>query len=206
MSSKVVIPTNVQVSNLVTLGNVTASNALVTNNVFATNVFATGNVVIFGTQTPGLTTLQVFGNVVISNALTVSNLYLSNATITNNVYVSNAVTTNNVFATNVFASSFLTLVTTGRTTNYTALGSDSYIGMSNGGTVTIPLGSSLVRGKTYTIKDESGLAGTNAAKYTITIQMSGADLLDGQSATVIQLNYAALTIMYTGAPNRWSII
>jgi hypothetical protein len=55
------------------------------------------------------------------------------------------------------------------------------------------------------IKDESGLAGVNAARR-ITIQMSGADLLDGQSTTIIQLNYAALTIMYTGASNRWSII
>ena len=165
------------------IGNAYVSNALTTNNVFATNVFVTNNVFIGGAQS-AYTTLQVIGN----------------------AYVSNALTTNNVFATNVFASSFCTTVLSGRTTNYTALGSDSYIGMANGGTVTIPLGITLARGKTYTIKDESGLAGTNAQRYQITIQMSGADLLDGQSTTIIQLNYAALTITYTGAPNRWSII
>ena len=99
----------------------------------------------------------------------------------------------------------MTTVLTAMATSYVALSTDSYIGMSTGGTVTIPLSTKVSPGKTYMIKDESGLAGVNAARR-ITIQMSGADLLDGQSTTIIQLNYAALTIMYTGASNRWSII
>ena len=100
----------------------------------------------------------------------------------------------------------MTTVLTARATSYAALTTDSYIGMSTGGTVTIPLSTQLSPGKTYTIKDESGLSGTNPTKYQILVQMSGSDLLDGQSTTIIQLNYAALTIMYTGVSNRWSII
>ena len=139
--------------------------------------------------------------VIIPTNVTVSNLYT-----VGNVTASNALVTQNVFTTNVFVSSIFTKVLTGQATNYTALTTDSYIGMSTGGTVTIPPGTQVSAGKTYTIKDESGLAGTNPTNYQITVQMSGTDLLDGQSTTIIQLNYAALTIMYTGVANRWSII
>jgi hypothetical protein len=132
-------------------------------------------------------------------------VWAGNVYASNNVYAANAITTTNVFTTNLFASSVMTSVLTARATSYTAATTDSYIGMSTGGTVTIPLSTQVSKGKTYTIKDESGLAGSNSA-YRITIQMSSPDLLDGQSTTVIALNYSALTIMYTGASNRWSII
>jgi hypothetical protein len=96
-------------------------------------------------------------------------------------------------------------VATALSGSYTATASDTYIGFTGGGTVTIPLGSLLTRGKIFTIKDESGLAGTNTTNI-IKIQMSGTDLLDGYSSVSIQINYAGLNIMWTGANSRWSFI
>jgi len=103
------------------------------------------------------------------------------------------------------SSLIVSQVVTGQSTSYTALSSDSYIGMSNGGTVTIPQGATLTRGKMYTIKDESGKAGTNLA-YNIIIQMSGADTIDGQSNAYVQLGYTSVNLMWTGANNRWVFI
>jgi hypothetical protein len=57
----------------------------------------------------------------------------------------------------------------------------------------------------YTIKDESGKAGTNAA-YNITVQMSGVDTIDGQTSVSIQLAYTSVNMMWTGASNRWVFI
>ena len=103
------------------------------------------------------------------------------------------------------ASIIVAGVATALSGTYTATAADTYIGFTGGGTVTLPLGASLTRGKTFTIKDESGLAGTNTS-YKITIQMSGTDLLDGYSSVSMQLNYAGLNIIWTGANSRWSFI
>jgi hypothetical protein len=103
------------------------------------------------------------------------------------------------------ASVVVSQVVTAQATSYTATSADYYIGMSNGGTVTIPQGATLTRGKVYAIKDESGLAGTNAA-YNIVIQMSGADTIDGQSNAYIQLGWTSVNIMWTGSNNKWSFI
>jgi hypothetical protein len=103
------------------------------------------------------------------------------------------------------ASLVVSQVVTAQSTSYVATSADSYIGMSNGGTVTIPLGATLTRGKMYTIKDESGKAGTNQA-YNIIIQMSGTDLVDGQSSVYIQVAYTAVNVMWTGANNRWVLV
>ena len=96
-------------------------------------------------------------------------------------------------------------VVTAQATSYTATSADSYIGMSNGGTVTLPQGATLTRGKMYTIKDESGKAGTNAT-YNVTIQLSGVDVIDGQTSVSIQLAYTSVNLMWTGANNRWVFI
>ena len=96
-------------------------------------------------------------------------------------------------------------VVTAQSTSYTALSTDSYIGMSNGGTVTMPQGSTLTRGKMYTIKEESGKAGTNQA-YNVIIQMSGLDTIDGQSNAYIQVGYTSVNLMWTGANNRWVFV
>jgi hypothetical protein len=103
------------------------------------------------------------------------------------------------------ASLVVSQVVTAQSTSYTALSTDSYIGMSNGGTVTIPQGATLTRGKMYTVKDESGKAGTNQA-YNIVVQMTGADTIDGQSNAYIQLAYTSVNLMWTGANNRWVFI
>jgi hypothetical protein len=93
-------------------------------------------------------------------------------------------------------------IVTGQSGSYGALVADYYIGMVNGGTVTLPLGSSVTAGKTYVIKDESGLAGTFVAKR-VTIAATSPNLVDGQSTAVLALNYGSLSIMWTGA--AWSI-
>jgi hypothetical protein len=103
------------------------------------------------------------------------------------------------------ASVVVSQVVTAQPTSYTVTNSDYYIGMSNGGTVTLPQGATLTRGKVYTIKDESGLAGTNQI-YNVIIQTSGADKIDGQSNVYIQLAYTAVNVMWTGANNRWVLI
>jgi len=96
-------------------------------------------------------------------------------------------------------------VATALSGTYTATAADTYIGFTGGGTVLMPLGSTLTRGKTFTIKDESGLAGTNTVNI-IKIQMSGSDLLDGYSSVSLQINYSGLNIIWTGANSRWSFI
>ncbi len=83
---------------------------------------------------------------------------------------------------------------------------DYYIGVNSLGngdiTITIPLGELLNKGKLFIIKDESGKGSLNG--YRIIIQMSGSDLLDGHSTTIVALNNAALQILWTGS--RWSIV
>jgi hypothetical protein len=98
--------------------------------------------------------------------------------------------------------STLGAVVTGRTTSYGAGVGDYYIGMSNGQTVNLPIGSSLTAGKQYIIKDESGLAGTFVG-YRVTIASSSPDLIDGQTSLIIALNYGAVNVIWTGS--FWSI-
>jgi hypothetical protein len=87
-------------------------------------------------------------------------------------------------------------------TNSSPGAGDYYVGMTNGGTVTLPYGSSLSAGKQYVIKDESGLAGTYVSKR-VTVAASGADLIDGQGSFVIAINYGAVSVIWTGT--KWSI-
>jgi len=90
---------------------------------------------------------------------------------------------------------------TGQSTNYGAQITDYYIGCSAGPlTVTLPNGATLTAGKQYVIKDESG----NAAVNHITIQPYTGNLIDGSSSVILSINYAALTVYWTGG--RWSIV
>ncbi len=94
-------------------------------------------------------------------------------------------------------------IQTGVSSNYAALATDYYIGVNGTNvTVTLPLGSSVVQGKTYVIKDESGLISTNGL-YQVTVTRSGADLIDGQTAFIIAVNYGAVGVLWTGS--FWSI-
>jgi hypothetical protein len=95
---------------------------------------------------------------------------------------------------------------TGISSNYAALATDYYIGVNGTGTnvtVTLPLGSTVVAGKTYVIKDESGLITSNTA-YRITIATSGSNLIDGSASITVTQSFTALTVFWTGS--FWSII
>lgn len=95
-------------------------------------------------------------------------------------------------------------IQTGISSNYTAQPYDYYIGVNGTGvTVTLPLGSSVVQGKTYVIKDESGLARNNSA-HRVTIAATSPNTLDGSSSVTITQSYTALTFFWTGT--FWSII
>jgi len=95
-------------------------------------------------------------------------------------------------------------IQTGISSNYTAQPYDYYIGVNGTNvTVTLPLGSSVVAGKTYVIKDESGLISSNTA-YRVTIATSGGNLIDGSASITVTQSFTALTVFWTGT--FWSII
>jgi len=94
-------------------------------------------------------------------------------------------------------------IQTNVSSNYAAQPYDYYIGVNGTNvTVTLPLGTSVVQGKTYVVKDESGLINASAL-YRVTVATSGADLVDGQTAFIIALNYGAVGVLWTGT--KWSI-
>jgi hypothetical protein len=106
--------------------------------------------------------------------------------------------TGNIYG-NVFGTTLYSVVT-GLTSNYTALASDYYIGVSGARKVTLPLGSSVPVGKSYVVKDEAG----NASVTSILLQASGSDIIDGNSNVTMALNNISLTTLWTGS--RWSLI
>lgn len=88
--------------------------------------------------------------------------------------------------------------------NYAAQGTDYYIGVNGTGvTVTLPLGSSTYAGKTYVVKDESGLINPNSS-YRFTVASTSPNLIDGTASVTATTSYTALTFLWTGA--FWSII
>jgi hypothetical protein len=95
-------------------------------------------------------------------------------------------------------------IQTGISSNYTAQPYDYYIGVNGTNvTITLPLGTSVVQGKTYVIKDESGLITSNTA-YRLTIATSGSNLIDGSASITVTQSFTALTVFWTGS--FWSII
>ena len=92
-------------------------------------------------------------------------------------------------------------VVMGQTSSYGAQVTDYYIGVNGVGvTVTLPIGASLNPGKTYFIKDESGVALVN----NITVASTVPNLIDGSASVLINRNYMALQVIWTGT--FWSII
>jgi len=78
---------------------------------------------------------------------------------------------------------------------YTAKAGDRVIGVNRAGAVTVTLPSAEVRkGRTYTIKDESGAAATN----NITVATEGSETIDGSATDVISDNYGAKTYYSDG--------
>lgn len=79
---------------------------------------------------------------------------------------------------------------------YTAKGGDRVIGVNRAGTATITLPTAEVRkGRTYTIKDESGAAATN----NITVDTEGSETIDGAATDVISDNYGCVTYYSDGS-------
>ena len=160
------------------------------------------------TGLPGSSIYYIPGVSVGSSASATANLQ-----VTGNIYVSNSVTTQNVFATRYYgdggllsniASQSAGGTQTNISSNYTALVTDYYIGVNGTNvTITLPLGTSVVQGKTYVIKDESGQITSNTA-YRVTIATSGGNLIDGQTSITMTQSYTALTVFWTGL--FWSII
>ena len=90
------------------------------------------------------------------------------------------------------------------TASYSAQVTDYYIGVNGTGvTVTLPVGSTTYVGKTYVIKDESGLVTPNSS-YRFNVVPSGSDTIDGSVSLTVTVSYTALTFLWTGS--IWSII
>jgi hypothetical protein len=95
-------------------------------------------------------------------------------------------------------------IQSGISSNYAVAATDYYIGVNGTNvTVTLPIGTSVVQGKTYVIKDESGLITSDIA-YRVTIATSGGNLIDGSASITITQSRTALTLFWTGL--FWSII
>jgi hypothetical protein len=87
------------------------------------------------------------------------------------------------------------------TSSYSIQPTDYYIGCNGAGiSLTLPVGSSVIVGKTFVIKDESGQASANR----IIINVSGSNTIEGSSSVSININYMSLSILWTGA--KWSVI
>ncbi len=63
--------------------------------------------------------------------------------------------------------------------------------------VTLPPGSSQTYGRTVTIKDGKGDAGSN----NITITAAGSDTIDGSATYVVGINYGSVELMWNG--DQW---
>ena len=79
---------------------------------------------------------------------------------------------------------------------------DYYLGCNTSAPVTLNLPDAALAGsgKKMIIKDETGLASTNP----ITIDPSGAQLIDGQSNYILQVNYESVSIVSDGS--QWLIV
>lgn len=79
----------------------------------------------------------------------------------------------------------------------TLTGDDYWLGVTDTSvarTVTLPTAVGRV-GKAFVVKDESGLAGTNA----ITVDGSGSETVDGSSSVSISANYGSVRLMSDGS-------
>lgn len=87
--------------------------------------------------------------------------------------------------------------------SYTILTTDYIIGVTSTAsvrTLTLPTVAAAGIGRTYVIKDESGLCGTNS----ITIDGNGSETIDGALTYVMNVNYQSVTLYCTGA--AWMVV
>lgn len=86
--------------------------------------------------------------------------------------------------------------------DYTVLPNDHIIGVTDTSMpriITLPPAASVEAGRVYSIKDESGLAGTN----NITVLPDGAELIDGAASYLVTTNYGSVSVYCDGA--NWMI-
>jgi hypothetical protein len=85
---------------------------------------------------------------------------------------------------------------------YAALDTDYYIGVSYAGPVLIQLPSEPDQGKTVIVKDASGFASYENRKITV-VGATGSDTIDNEASAIINVNNGALQFIYK---NGWRII
>jgi hypothetical protein len=144
-------------------------------------------------------TVDTYGRVTLGANVSIPGVSTYDGIYSNLVQVPSIALSGNIYGT--YAQGYT--VVTGRATSYAVTPTDYYIGVNGTGiTVTLPLGSTLLTGKTYVVKDESGLAGTFVG-YRVTMAASFPDLIDGQDSVILALNYGAVNFIWTGS--FWSI-
>ena len=88
---------------------------------------------------------------------------------------------------------------------YTIQSTDSIIAVTytttSSVTITLPLASTLVTGQCFHIVDEGG----NASENRITISRSGSDTINGDTSTVIELDYMCLSLYAIDDIGEWFI-
>jgi len=191
-----------------------ASSSYVSGNLPVANIApGTSAQVLMSNGTPATTWTTLSGDVTISatGATTVNSISgsspiaISAATLnftggTGNLQ-SNGTTVASITANKLITSKGIRRnVTTVSGSTYTALATDDIIAADpTSNTIAITLPSSPTTGDTLVIKDITGQANTN----NITITPASGNI-DGASNFVIDMNYASITVVFTGA--QWSVL
>jgi len=145
-------------------------------------------------------TVDTYGRVTLAANVAIPGVSTYDGIYSNLVQVPSIALSGNIYGT--YAQGYT--VVTGRATSYAVTPTDYYIGVNGTGiTVTLPLGSRLLTGKTYVVKDESGLITPNSS-YQFTVASTSPNLIDGAASVTATTSYTALTFLWTGA--FWSII
>lgn len=84
--------------------------------------------------------------------------------------------------------------------SYTVQTTDYVVGVSSNSnsTITLPLASSVPRGKSYIIKDEGGASVT----YPITIEPTSPDTINGNTSTILRRAFASVNL-YSNGTTTW---
>lgn len=105
------------------------------------------------------------------------------------------------FTGNLSVQGGLTQKVTTTAVTYTALVTDVVIACSAGGiTINLPAAATAGSGKTFTVKDLNGNAGTS----NITLDADGTETIDGTTTKLINTNYGSVTLVTNGT--TWMIV
>ena len=195
-------------------GNVTVGNVAITNTDKGSSQFIFKNIAVSGQTTVTTTTNTDTVNLVAGSGMTITTngkniTFVSTAS----GGVSSIAAGNNIVLSGATGAVTIqrvdgvqNVITANASATYSLLVTDQYFGstrsLTGTSTVTLPLGSSIVVGRQYIIKDEGGNSGS--ASKRITVAASGSDTIDGAATRSITSNHGALTVLWTGT--RWSVI